>query len=406
MKTRLIVPLITLLCSATAYAGQTGFYYKSEPGDPIGNGREAFYTDTQQKISIGPVVGTSVWPNTVIAAIYHSSNTDPQSFLLSSPGTRVHFSAPSGTELIEGDYANAVPFFSSWNNTQPVLWISSQQNVCCGVSGSFSVKEAVYDHANYELTRFAVDFVQRCPGSTGASYGYIRYNSDIPFPEGVPPSIASDKPLNKVGCFEADGPGGNDISLHVVNGASSYSYEWSAVVIEPAPVPPQEPCSGLLCPGTYLLSAVPQVVTKRTVTGIGETFAFELGLKETAKVLLKTTDALNGTVREAVMKGCVTDTTPPEITILSPKDGARYAGNNLLLDVKVTDLVDPNPQYTVQVDGDFITLDPDKPTHVKLSKPGAHYETTSIPVKVWAKDAYRNTVTEIIKVSVQHDKRR
>ncbi len=391
MNRLIFFSFLTFLCSAFAHAGQTGFYYKSEPGDPIGNGQEAFYTDTQQTISVGPMFGPSTWLNTVAAQIYWVGEYTGGEIHSSTTGTMFEFSAPNGMELVEGTY----PY-------PPARWDLSQS--CSGISGSFTVKEAVYDYENYALVRFAVDFVEQCPGSTGAYYGYLRYNSDIPFPEGLPPSIASDRPLNKVGCFEATGPEGANVLLHVVNGASSYSYEWSAVVQEPLPYSGGGLCIGLICSPS--LGGIYPPVATRTATGIGETFALNLSLKEKAAVTLTTTDALTGEVRKAFTRPCVSDTTPPEISIQSPRNGETYVGNNLFLDIKVTDIVDPNPIYRVTVDGNIVTLDPNKSTHVELIKPEAAFGPVPTEIKVWARDSFYNNATETVTVYAQHDMRK
>lgn len=378
MKRFMLVLTAVLIYSSPALAGTTGYYFRSDPGDPIGRGTERYFTDIQQKITLDALGDDSAWPNTIVAMLT-SHHTDE------FWGPWPVFSAPSGRELQVGRYA----------------FTAGQYGFFCDTSGEFEVKEAVYDYAGMTVTRFAVDFVQRCNGSEGAYYGYLRYNSDVPFPDDLPVAIASAEPFNAFACFEATGPKGADVPLHAVNGTGSESFEWKAMVLVPDTV---EPCPGWFgCePGPVDVQVMYDWPIDRTASGKGDDFTLKLGLMENAWIGLTTTDVLTGETTSTGMTACVSDTTPPRISI----DESTVMTDNHVL-ITVTDDVDKAPYAEVTVAGERVVFAPG--THrlrIPLPKPSQQMEPEPVDISVIARDAWNNQIFAEYQVVQRHDMRR
>jgi hypothetical protein len=77
--------------------------------------------------------------------------------------------------------------------------------------------------------RFAADFTQTCESTTAPPLtGAIRYNSTVPPPELILPSISIAQPLNSHGCFEATSASGIEVTATgSATGASSLDLAWS-----------------------------------------------------------------------------------------------------------------------------------------------------------------------------------
>lgn len=299
MKKTKWLSILTLIWASSAYAGQTGYFYKVQRDDPNGNSTEVFYTDVQRTFSIHSQLGA--YPDESSVTIRITPTPDFSNRFQPEPW--LGFSAPEGAALAVGSYPNAT---SDDSLTQPGLSLStSTVENCPGATGSFEVREIVFDSSTHLATRFAADFVYRCESTTSTTYGSVRYNSDVPFPQGVPVAIESNTPLNSAGCFETSSMAGRNVDFHVVNGTTSQTYEWSAKV-EGRP-------TASSCP--FFMGCPPSVL--RTLEGTGKAFAFDLAPvnSEQAKVVLTATDMQTGEVQQARLTACVSDSTPPTITI-------------------------------------------------------------------------------------------
>jgi uncharacterized repeat protein (TIGR01451 family) len=135
-------------------------YFKSTPGDYIGQGEEKLYTEN--------ISGERNYDNGVSFSVDYGSEW-----------WYLDFAAPYDQTLVEGVYENATrfPFQSS---SQPGLSFSGSGRGCNTLYGRFEVLEAVYDGSGNVIS-FAADFEQHCgQPSAPPLYGAIRYNSEIP----------------------------------------------------------------------------------------------------------------------------------------------------------------------------------------------------------------------------------
>ena len=150
------------LASVSAWA-QSTLYFQSQPGDFIGQGQTATYTDIDG--SFGANGGGTRRIDVAFTSVGFSW------FL--------NFEAPEGQVLGAGMYEGATrwPFQSP---TRPGLDVSGDGRGCNTSNGRFLVLEATYDVSG-EVMSFAADFEQHCEGVTPALYGAIRFNSALPF---------------------------------------------------------------------------------------------------------------------------------------------------------------------------------------------------------------------------------
>ena len=194
----------------------------------------------------------------------------------------------------------------------------------------------------------------------------------------LPPVIHIENSLNAVDCVEAAGPDGTVITASVGN-----------FVDDPSIV--------------YYWSNSDGVMTN------GATFDFLLGLNQSAIIFLTVEDAITGETASSFEQVCVSDTTSPEIIILSPEYGDTVTGNNLFLDVKITDAVDSSiKDYTVNM-GSMATypLDSERGTsRVKLSKPAKGTAAVPTDITVTVQDASGNSSTATVQVMQLHDRRK
>lgn len=357
---KLILLGLLALVSPAIHAGQTALYMFSEPGDYIGGGLEYFYTDADLDFGVSRNYqnGVSVsatkfeWPN----SIWWYLNFAAQGNQLLGPtlytdATRYPFNAGYGT--------NGLSVYGNGRG-------------CNTLTGSFEVLEIEYD-ANNQVTRFAVDFEQHCEGNPAALTGSLRINSDIPITYAFKPEIEILSSLNGEQCVEATGPDGALVELagSIRGDDGTYVYEWS---------------------------------DDSGTTGTGATFATQVGLDETRAITLSVTNPATGETSTAVQPVCVSDTTAPGITILSPVSGEVFVGNDLMLNVEVTDAVDEDiSQYEFFVGyAGSGSLDSSGQGTQKLSKPGtgSSYQSS---ITVTAEDASGNRATESVTFTVQHD---
>lgn len=356
--------LVTLLLfSGIGYANQTILYYKSDPGDYIGRGQEKYYTADDLDF--------------IVMSNYGSYNRGVYVRMHKYISWSAHFAAPYRALLAVGTYENATRFpFQA--NDEPGLSFYGQGRGCNRLTGRFEIKEIIYDPISGDVTNLAVDFEQHCEGREPALYGYIRYNSDVSIPTLISPKIEVENLLNNEGCVEAYNHEGSVINLSTSTQYPSpfIDYEWS---------------------------------TSLGHIGYGDTFSFDLGVDQSATVYLTVEDTSTGETATSSMPVCVSDTTPPSITILSPSPGEVFVGNNIFLEVVITDTVDQNiDTYDVIVGNtNSFPLDTDtNSSRIKLFKLDSESIAVPTDIIVEAVDAYGNIAHATVEIFRKHDKRK
>ncbi|KAF0811738.1 hypothetical protein IGB42_03755 [Andreprevotia sp. IGB-42] len=177
---RKLVLSVALLLTAVAAQATTSLQFKSEPGDYIGQGKNATWQETDGTFTI-------------------NKNFDKGVSVSFNGGTAwwsLDFAAPGEVPLLVQAYEEAQRFpFQSI--TKPGLNVSGSGRGCNTVTGRFDVLELTYK-TNGDIDRFAANFEQHCEGANAALKGTVLYNSTL---SGVqPPKITvtangSDKPL-------------------------------------------------------------------------------------------------------------------------------------------------------------------------------------------------------------------
>jgi len=359
MKNRIFILTVMWFCTA-AHAAESIYYYNSEPGDYIGQGEEVILTTDDVDFSAQLIFG-----NGVQFAMNNFDMGGPTIWWFAV------FAPVSGMPLVEGSYEDATrwPF---QDPSDPGLSIFGQGRGCNRSSGRFDVLEAVYDPSTGEVISFAVDFEQHCEFGDPALFGSLRFNSDVPISVLLPPKITLENPLNGDGCVEADGPGGATLSLSGSSTSTSpLAYEWS---------------------------------TSTGLSGTGPSFSLDLALDESAQVTLTIEDLTTGERRQASIETCVSDTTPPQITILSPEEGETFIGENLFLEVDISDVVDSDIEEFDMFVGTTrtVALDADGTSRVAVFRK-SRGSTVEMQINVEAMDSSGNVGTETVTVYRQHD---
>lgn len=364
IKTKLSVLLFLVFSFvSTAFSGQTVLHMQSEPGDYIGMGQGWFYD--AQDVSFNAMINYS---NGVSISLFKHEYPRFISWDL-------QFSEASEQLLSPGLYVNAMRF--PFNSGQGLhgLSVSGMGRACDTLAGEFNVLEIVYGE-NGTILKFAADFTQKCELYMPPLYGSVRINSDIPISGMQPPRIELNNVMNTHGCVEATSPEGAKIELIGSSGQDdgSFIYSW---------------------------------ISDSGISEVGKIFNFDLAVDESIGVSLT---ILNPTTNEEITASkivCVSDTTPPLINIINPIQGETYVGNNIRIDVVVSDIVDKNIEnYDVFVGntGQFL-LDQNGTGSTLLFKPelnGSGYIKT---ITVTATDASGNKFTESVNINVEHDMR-
>ncbi|MEM7050722.1 MAG: hypothetical protein AAF604_13735 [Acidobacteriota bacterium] len=155
--------LACLIFSTAASAHSVTYTYDSEPGDFIGQGQSATWTDRDGTWTIGRNGAGGV-----------SFDFDQ----MPGPSTwSLDFAAPGGIELTIGDFPNAERFpFQAAN--RPGLAVSGEGRGCNTLSGEFSVSEALYDWFR-EPVRFSATFEQHCEEATPALNGSLEFDLEF-----------------------------------------------------------------------------------------------------------------------------------------------------------------------------------------------------------------------------------
>ena len=355
-----LVCALLLTMSASARAAQTILYYFSEPGDYIGQGAEATFTDTDGAFSVAPTY------NNGMTVAFHTPDYSHWWYL--------NLAAANGADLQPGAYENSErwPFESVGH---PGLDFSGDGRGCNQSTGRFDVLEIVRD-ASGNIIQFAANWEQHCEGFQPALFGQVRVNSSVPL-SGKPLHINLENPLNPRGCVEATGPNGAQITVDALGivdstGGNAVGFTWS---------------------------------TSNGHTGAGPTFTFAAPLNEAFSnpvvATLTVTDRTNNTQRSVTKSICVSDTTPPVIVINKPLPGTTVK-DDIDLDVTIHDTVDKNiTKYEIQI-GRFFVSDIDPKTgrskqHIfNGAKPDGTI-TTSIIVR--AHDASGNVAEQAVTVN-------
>ncbi len=211
----------------------------------------------------------------------------------------------------------------------------------------------------------------------GDGTGHANAKSDISSLRFLQSSleIGLSDPLNADGCIEATGPEGATVHLFADDllASPSETYSWS---------------------------------TSTGDSGSGATFDFQLGVDEQAVVTLTMEDTATGASKTVTKEVCVSDTTAPEIIILSPVEGAICNGNNLGLEVQITDAVDKNiPDYLVSIGSSYVVDLDGEISRVRLFKPNPSNGPVPMEVTVTTMDASGNMASATVEVMLQHDRR-
>jgi hypothetical protein len=234
--------------------------------------------------------------------------------------------------------------------------------------------------SDYAGTAYSLSYNRLMWGSgSSADTGHGNY-SDVTFAIGTfpPPVIDIITPLNVDGCVEATTPEGARVEASVGNVIDDPSivYHWSN-------------SEGAMTNGTN--------------------FVFELGINKDSIIFLTAENVASGETASSFEHVRVSDTTSPDITIISPKYGDTFTGNNLHLKVEINDVADSNiTNYVVNIGSQTsYPLDPETGTsRVKLSKPARGTEPVLTDITVSAEDASGNVSSATVQVKYQHDLRK
>lgn len=345
--------LLTLLVSNTVLAGQSAFYFISEPGDWVGQGQELLLTDSDS----ATFTTYDNYQNGVSIRV-----TDDNHWFY------LNFAAPLLEPLTVGVYPEATRYPFNYG-IGAGLSIYGDGRGCNTVRGSFEVKEIEY-YVLGAIQTLAVDFTQYCEYySTVGLNGSIRINSDIPVNGLVQAPIIIENELNENGCIEATSEDGAQVSLSTVLSSDVDSMSWQTD-------------AGYFASNTDIIS-----------------FQQEIG---TVEVTLVVEDG-EGNSKTNVKNVCVSDTTAPVVTILSPFEGEVFVGNNLKLEVEANDTVNQNINgYDVSIISSFSGEFSEGHSEMKLSE--GHLDSINKEILVTVTDASGNVGTASVNVVKKHNK--
>jgi len=139
---------------------KTFLRFDSQPGDPLGEGLQATYTEVDGSITAVPLEGG-------VEVVFNRGSS-----------WKLRFVPPLGESLAPGAYEGA----TRWpvqSPAAPGLDVSGEGRGCNTLAGRFTVLEAEYG-PDGEVLRFAVDYEQHCNGNPAALFGSVRYDSSVP----------------------------------------------------------------------------------------------------------------------------------------------------------------------------------------------------------------------------------
>ena len=212
-----------LLLAPAAHTQETSYRFTSDPGDPIGFGRS----------------GLMVAPGAVVSASLISDNSIRLSARdLSTNELWVLGFAASNQQLLQPgiyDMASLTPTVS-----QPGLNVIGNGFSCDIVTGSFVVKEVVYDNPSLpaSVVSFDATFEQHCDDLTHALRGEIRFNAHPPVTISSPAQITAIIGQNLSFTVTAADASSRHVALSVVglppgasftdNGDNTGTFNWVA----------------------------------------------------------------------------------------------------------------------------------------------------------------------------------
>ena len=361
----LLVLLVPLLGARSASAAQTVLTYVSDAGDYIGQGEEVTFTAADGSFSVVPTYANGLNVTFTTPTFSH--------------WWYLYFGAADAQVLVAGSYENTERFaFKSPGH--PGLDFTGDGRGCNTSTGRFNLLEIERDAAG-QVVKLAIDFEQHCEGGVPALFGQVRFNSDVPLSP-KPLHVTLVNPLNTRNCVEATGPNGALIDVVAsevrdAQGGQQLKYSWSA-------------SSGS--------------------TGDSPEFKFQaaLGLAPT-NIALSVLDLTNGTTRTVTKSVCVSDTTPPRITIIQPAPGALVHDDNVVLEVQIVDVADKNIT-SYEADLGLHVVSPLNPRTGRSRQRLQEAPRTDVPVPttitVRARDASGNAAVQVVSFSEVFDSRR
>ncbi len=354
------------LLIASVAQGATVLSYKSDPGDPVGQGQTGTISDGY----IYDFVLSRNIHNGATLQILHSWG-----YVFST----TNFSAPYDVPLEVGTYTDVEIYPPTSPDASGLLGYGGgdpSYNPCVSMSGWFRVREIEYSANGTGIERLAIDYRQQCNGLAAGLFSSLRFNSDVPLTSAAAAEIIVDTPLNSSRCVEAESAAGDTVAMHVNKDILypnvNYAYQWSAN-------------------GGEIVQ--------------DESFAIDLGLDESASIQLIVTDLDDGDQYFENRSVCVSDTTPPEVVITSPQSGDLFVGNNPI-DVSVFDTVDGEIDTCELLVGyrRILNLDAYGEAHEELFKPKKESEPATTEITVKAVDASGNVGSTTVEVLQGHDK--
>jgi hypothetical protein len=94
---------------------------------------------------------------------------------INAGGWNIQFGAPNGRFLEVGEYRDAKRY--AFSGASPGIEFTGEGRGCNQIAGQFVVWEI--EVKGNEVTKLAIDFVQRCEGSMPPLYGRLRYRSSF-----------------------------------------------------------------------------------------------------------------------------------------------------------------------------------------------------------------------------------
>jgi hypothetical protein len=155
-----------------ASANESVFFFRSDPGDYIGQGEMVTLTPDDVDFSV-----SRNFDNGVRFNLNNFNRASPVEYIW----WYLDFAAPSSLPLEVGAYENAIRF-PVQDYSVPGLSHSGSGRGCTTLSGRFDVREITYIDNSEEILSFAADYEQHCEGTDPALWGSIRFNSNIPLP--------------------------------------------------------------------------------------------------------------------------------------------------------------------------------------------------------------------------------
>jgi hypothetical protein len=147
------IGIVWSACATSAAAQTTAFFYESQQGDYVGQGKKQLVNSDTATFAPSLYVGPA--------------------FLISGPViVNLSMRSPAGRDLPVGTYVGA----RAGVYTELAIGIDGRE--CSAITGRFVILEAEYQ-SDGRASRFAVDFESHCEPGTPGLVGAFRYNSTI-----------------------------------------------------------------------------------------------------------------------------------------------------------------------------------------------------------------------------------